>query len=133
MIKKLILVCAVLCWFAGWAFAQLVEEETPIVDNQAALGTGDNSADILGNSEEQVVMGTKEGEITLRTTEAAVEVFSGFNKVESIPRQSDGWVGSFTFESSLVKFHPAGRPELECPAQALSGWFGPCKIAKAQE
>lgn len=128
MIKKLLALLLLLV-APIVAYAQYVEEEIPLPDNTGALGTGDNAADISmsGGSQEEV-MGTKEGEITLRTIEAGIEVFTGFNKVEMIPRESDGWVGSFTFDMSSIKFRPAGRPELDCPAQELAHWFGPCKI-----
>ena len=129
MIKKTLLFIGLLCCFGPPAHAQLIEEEPTYDDNTGALSTGgtDAAADITSDSE-STVLGTKDGEITLFKTDAEVVVYSGLNRVEHIQDASDGWVGSFQFESDTIKFTPSGRPELNCPAQTLASWFGPCKL-----
>ena len=103
------------------------ETSTSYQNNIGALGTGDNSADIV-TDEQGNVLGVKKGEITLHKVESGVEVYSGLNKVEMIESSSDGWVGTIEEQGSMILFKPAGRPELKCPAQAISNWFGPCKM-----
>lgn len=113
----------------------LVEGDPDYPDNTGPLGTAsDNTANIAGEGEEVEVMGTAEGEITLRRTLSAIEVYSGDKKVESVPNDSDGWVGKFPTVSELkISFQPAGRPLLQCPAQNIANWFGPCKMEIHEE
>ena len=118
-----------LLWATSGATAQLVEEEPVMIDNTGPLGTGDNSAQITGEGGE--ALGVKVGEITLHRTATGVDVYSGLNKVEMIAEESDGWVGSLTIGSGEIRFRPAGRPELQCAAQDIPGWFGPCKVPEA--
>jgi len=103
--------------------------------NTGALSQGDTTAEIISpdsNSNNEEVAGAVKGEITLRETDAGIDVVSGFAKVESIAKNSDGWVGQIkSASSSMIRFQPSGRPELECPAQELANWFGPCKVPEA--
>lgn len=110
--------------------ADLIEEEPMYDDNTGALGTGDNQADIVEEGGSNLA-GAIENEITLKEVDDGIEVYSGFNRVERIVTGSDGWVGKVDVQSSKVMFRPAGRPELECPSQTISGWYGPCKIPEA--
>lgn len=111
--------------------AELIEEEPNYQDNTGALTTTNAAADIVSNADSNVA-GTHEGEITLHSVDAGMEVFSSLNKVELIPHGSDGWVGRLSFGNAAVTFHPNDRPMLNCPAQALNGWYGPCKVAQGE-
>lgn len=106
--------------------AALEDDDSMYPNNLGPLDSGSTVADIAAESEN--ANGTAEGEITIYRDASGVKVYSGPNKVEVIPTGSDGWVGSYTVESSRILFHPAGRAELECAAQAASGWYGPCKL-----
>lgn len=127
-----VMIAAVFWCFAQTAVAEFVEEATgDFPDNTGALSTTntDNTANIAGEGEEVIAMGTVQGEITLYKTSSGIEVYSGYNKVEVIPNNSEGWVGKFPLiESSMIKFQPAGRPVLQCPLQDVANWYGPCKM-----
>lgn len=118
--------------FSKVALGDIIVEEPPMVNNLGPLASasdGSTSVDIV-NSEE--ASGQKEGEITLKyNSGVGVEVYSGLAKVEHIPVGSDGWTGSFKVERGVIFYTPAGRPQLECRAQSLAGWYGPCKIKEA--
>ncbi len=126
--KKITLLLLSILISALPVFADLVEEEPDFTDNTAALGTGDNYADTENENGEAV--GTKEGEVTLLRTVEGFDVYSGLNKVEAIPTGSDGWVGQIVDETENVLFTPAGRPQLDCPAQDVANWYGPCKAVQ---
>ena len=130
MNKKLVLLALILSVFLpSRSWAQLIEEDTTLVDNTGALNAStDNTADISTEGGGAAAAGTMNGEITIFRTDSGVEVYSGQNKVEVIPTGSDGWVGSISDNGSDINFHPAGRPELNCPSEAVGSWFGPCKI-----
>ena len=132
MIKKLLYLTIALVFVTGTSWAQEEEysgpyDDEPVYENNlGALNNEDAAAVITGES--GGANGTAQGEITIYSDTAGVKVYSGLNKVEVIPPNSDGWVGSYTLESSSIRFHPAGRPVLDCPAQDAPGWFGPCKV-----
>ena len=130
MVRLVILLIGAMVLFVTPVWAQLLEEDPPMQDNNGALSSGDNTADITQEGVEAT--GTKAGEITIFKTDAGVEVYSGYNKVEAIPSGSDGWVGHVTIESSSIKFQPTGRPLLDCPAEDVSNWFGPCKLVEQE-
>lgn len=126
-----VLIAAFCLCFSQPVMAEFIEDEAgDFPDNTGALTTNtDTTADIVSEDEEAVVMGTVQGEITLFKTESGIEVYSGFNKVEMISYDSDGWVGRFPLiESSVINFQPAGRPVLKCPLQDVANWYGPCKM-----
>lgn len=127
---KLLSLALILMWATvAPAFAQLTEEEPDYSNNTGATGASSSTSVVDVNTENtQEVTGTKEGEITIYKTDSGVEVYSGLNKVESIPEGSDGWVGQIQESSSMINFTPAGRPKLDCPAQDIANWYGPCKL-----
>lgn len=109
---------------------EVLDQLAALPDNTGAINPSDATADIVQNSGESSV-GTIEGEITIRRTSAGVDVFNGLNKVESITSNSDGWIGQIVDNGSSIEFTPNGRPQLHCPSQSLSNWFGPCKVEAA--
>lgn len=108
------------------------ENEPVYQDNTAAQGEGGDSAADINTELDESIAGTKKGEITLHKVDSGIEVFSGMNKVEQIENNSDGWVGKIEESASGYKFTPAGRPQLDCPAQSIGNWFGPCKVPEQE-
>lgn len=105
-------------------------ESVPYEDNTGALSTAktDNTADIVNESEEEVAAGALEGEITVWKKEDKFMVYSNGNRVEDLIK-GIGAIGSVTSSSSgMVRFQPTGKEELECPAQDIPDWYGPCKL-----
>jgi hypothetical protein len=102
-------------------------DQVPYPNNTAALGTGDNSADITSQRDTDLT-GALKGEITLKQRDNIVEVFSNGNLVEQLV-EGIGSTGTVTDASNMrMLFEPAGRPALECPAREHAGWFGPCTM-----
>lgn len=113
--------------------AEIIEEEPDLTDNTGPLEGVDSgtvtSVDVVSETE-QAETGTIKGELTIfkKSDGSGYEIFSSEAKVEAITADSEGWVGKIAEGSSSLRFTPAGRPELECPAESISGWYGPCKI-----
>ena len=102
-------------------------DQVPYPNNTGALGTGDNSADITTGSDSDTA-GALKGEITLKQREGITEVFSNGNLVEQLVDGVGGTGAIRDVTMSAIRFEPTGRPELNCPAQDHTGWFGPCTI-----
>lgn len=126
---KMIMLALCMLVLASTCMAELVQEAPQYPNNTGALATGEEAADIVSENSGGTV-GAQEGEITLYRSSVGVDVYSGYNKVESITNNSDGWVGGVDIETNSIKFTPAGRPQLDCPAQSLANWYGPCKLVQ---
>jgi hypothetical protein len=106
-------------------------DQVPYPNNTGSLGTGDNSVDITNSADSETV-GALKGEITLKQRDEIVEVFSNGNLVEQLVN-GIGTTGAIRDSSTgAIRFEPTGRPELVCPAQTHSGWFGPCTIRPSE-
>jgi hypothetical protein len=108
-------------------------ESVPYNDNTGALSAvkTDNTADVVTESEEEVAAGALEGEITVWKREDKYMVYSNGNRVEDLIK-GIGAIGSITsYSSGMVKFQPTGKEELNCPAQDIAEWYGPCKLTTA--
>lgn len=126
----LILLSATFCFAEDEEMEPLSQEVldhlATLPDNTTALTSSDSAAEITEGG--TTATGASEGEITLRRTTSGIDVYNGFIKVEAIAEGSDGWVGRVVDNGGSIDFEPAGRPMLNCPAQTVSGWYGPCKV-----
>lgn len=108
-------------------------ESVPYEDNTGALSAvkTDNTADIVNENEEEVAAGALEGEITVWKKEDKFMVYSNGNRVEDLIK-GIGAIGAITSSSAgMVRFQPTGKEELDCPAQDIPEWYGPCKLPTA--
>lgn len=130
----LIMLAASFCFAADEEMEPLSQEVldhlATLPDNTGAISSSDSAAEII-EGETTTASGASEGEITLRRTSAGIDVYNGFMKVEAIAEGSDGWVGRVADNGSSIDFEPAGRPVLNCPAQSISDWYGPCKVEES--
>ena len=108
------------------------EELVEYTDNTGALGVGGDTAADIVNEANNGLAGALKGEITLRTRDDIVEVYSNGNLVENIVKGIGGTGLIKEKTSSRIIFEPAGRPALHCPVQNLSDWFGPCKVVEGE-
>ena len=106
---------------------EVLAELAQLPDNTGATSNVGNTASII-EEEGGAGAGAIPDKVTIHRTSAGVDVYNGLNKVEAIDEGSDGWVGHIEDNGSSMAFHPAGRPNLDCPSQNISDWFGPCEI-----